>query len=419
MYSLKKAMVKDRGGRRRWRELDVSNYTFAQMKHDFREILFTLENDNLNGDRFIRFSEMLQNGLRMDMTPEQYFSYLGNTPLPDSPDPFTIEHTHIRYADGWQSGFHIEYIPPGGPLNSNLPLADRTTALLQKTGIDYENMYKHTLVTVNGFTHLTDYNSDGLHVLQGGKSIQYANLNNFGIISFLDVAPLTMVSITESMVNANEVDGNNVALDQAAYIHTGQDLTNKSVILSLGGYLHVLDDAYQVVNVKEGIIKVRFRQINMIHRLFESRKYISLATLPIPTHQMNEDLLPVPTVYSPDVVKAYLTLPQSFAVVVDTPDLYVDKHVLQDAQLPGIYYSYQEPIYPIQLRTGILPEYWVQPEGDTYVLSVTDNRSRHYTFETTNWRDLPYVDDTLDPERYYYDPALAHFLEIGSESVTQ
>lgn len=415
MYQYVAAIAKDKDPRSQWQTTDVHQLTFNEMRQRYSDVLFHLSNPALPGERWISLKDLLTVGVRLDMTPVNWLAQWGNKPLPDKEGAPTIEKGHVLYRDAWQAGYKFHHIQPGGPINDNLPLSDRTSLLLQKTNLDYADMHSKVLVTVNGLLHLTDYNSDGLHVIQGGKTVQHAARNHVGIINFADVGALSFTPITSGIIEKGlDTD---LDLAECLYLNLNQDLTGKTVMLSIGGYLHTLDNVYQVVNPVEGIVKVRLRHVNLMHRIFESRDIISLSSMALTSHQMNSGLVSPTELFSDTVIESYMTLPQSFAIVVDAPNLYVEKRPLEKAKLPGLYYNSYEPTVPMQLRTGLMPEYWSREEWGKWVLSVTDNLSRNYHFETLDWREEGYVDPGLEPHDQY-DYSIAHLMEIGTETVT-
>jgi hypothetical protein len=414
MYQYISALAKAKSKRARWEEVDLRHMLLSDILMNYSDAIITTSNTFLTGDRYVRLSDILAAGIRTDQTLEQWFIAHGEKPLNDTTAPWEIVSSAITYRDAWRSGFKIDYVGNGVHPSTPLPLGDRVNLLLTKTGIDYQEAYENLLVTVNGLLHLTDFDGNGLHVYDGGKSIQYANLNNVGLINFSHVGQLQQIPINVSMLSKSPQQLAGYA--EGVYIATGVDMTGKTPMLVLGGYLHVCDDVYQVVNPELGIIKVFTKKINLMHRIFESRKLISLATLNLPTHAINAGLIQNSDLFSDSVIESYFDLPQSFIVLVDTPSMYVNKHRIDCANLDGIYYTAKDPIYPLQLRTGILPEFWVRKEEELYVLSVTDGKSRNYMFETVDWRSEPSVDEALVPDDQF-EHAKAFLLEIGKESI--
>lgn len=414
MYQYLSAIAKAKGTASQWKEVDLNQVTFEEIQKTYSKVIFTLENPFLAGERFVTLDQMMSVGVNMSLTVEQFLSVNDNTALPDSTIPFEVQQKTVTYRDAWRAGYKVHYITPGGTAGSNQVISDRVNLLLEREGTSYEDLYNNCLFTVNGLFHLSDYNSNGLHIIEGGRSVQHANQNKIGILNFTEIGNVQEVPITSAMISKG-LD-TEIPYSKATYVKLGQSLAGKTPLVVIGGYLHILDDVYQVVNEEEGIIKITLDHVNLMHRLFESRKLITTATLALSSHQMNSSLIAPSELYSDAVIESYLTLPQSFVVLVDAESLYVKPHPLEHSHINGIYYTSRDPLFPVRSRTGIFPEYWVREEDDKYVLSMVDGLSRNYEFETTPWRESPYVSPSLESNDPY-DFVKADLLEIGEESI--
>src|SRR5690606_25091812 len=122
------------------------------------------------------------------------------------------------------------------------PEADQRDIMLSKEGINYEFLQKHALVSVNGFFHKTTFSSHGVRIVDGAKSALLCNDTNVGILSTVNLGSVEYVSITEDMIY--KLDESH-RLSSKAFINLGVDTEDKTVLLCLGGYLHILDGSYR------------------------------------------------------------------------------------------------------------------------------------------------------------------------------
>ena len=81
------------------------------------------------------------------------------------------------------------------------------------------------------------------------------------------------------------------------------------------------------------------------------------------------------------MIKNYLTLSQSFIVVVDIPYLTIETIALRSGGIPGMFTSYQEPKYPLRLDHGRMSEYWKVSETTRWSVTVHDSYFRDYIME--------------------------------------
>ena len=112
----------------------------------------------------------------------------------------------------------------------------------------------------------------------------------------------------------------------------------------------------------------------------------------------------------------YLTLSQSFLVVIDHPELFTNRLHIKKTRLPGMYVAYREPVYPIVSGLGRMPEYWSVQEDAQWSLTVYDDAIRPRLYNTTNPLQLNSLHDASIPDPV--DPEIisdAYFLEIGRD----
>ena len=107
-------------------------------------------------------------------------------------------------------------------------------------------MSRYCLISVNGLLHKADGSVNGLYVRDGAKSSRIANKTNVGIISFKDVGEFDIIPINRNMIKQ---PSETLRLKEKIYLDLNTDLSNKTVLLSLGGYLHAVDNIVRIAGL--------------------------------------------------------------------------------------------------------------------------------------------------------------------------
>jgi hypothetical protein len=202
---------------------------------------------------------------------------------------------------------------------------------------------------------------------------------------------------------------------QYAHLNLGVDTENRTVLLVLGGYLHILDNLYKEIG--NGLIQIDFNNYPMIQRYYDSRSLMNVALLDaqLESFEQNESQRVVSELLrSETTIENFLDLPESFAVVVNTPNLYVERHQVERSGLPGIFFWHDVPRWPLLCQRGKLKEYWAQDDDGKWVISCESNLVPNYQFEHTHYETLVSVTDHKVPSNPYYADR-GYLLEIGKD----
>ena len=406
MYSYVSAVAKRRKEGAYWENVSLGPVKFEDILKTYKDVVFTLYNTALGGTVYSTLQDMLKHGVRNDLTVIDWLDLIGNRYFDVRNTPYTITSDKVTYRDGIAAGYTWEHVAAGVGEDIELPLSERPDIKLNRTGLDALEFTRNALVTVNGLFHRVLYQSGNALVIEGGRTIMKADRNSIGIINASIIGPIQQISVTDAMVATTSYEGE---LFNGACISIGQSLEGKSVIMSVGGYLHACDDVVKVINDAEGIVRVDFSKINLLERLFDQRHLMSLASIPLSVTSINAGAITVADLRKNDVLRAYLTLPQSFIIVCDTPDLYKRVRKLECASFYNVYYTDYEPTNPIQMRHGLFPEVWVRKEYERYVLTVHDGLVGRKILYSGPWKEDVYEDPGLTPEAAYHH---SHALEI-------
>lgn len=413
-YTLQSALGKGLTGGQEWSAIDLGNMTFAAAIANYSTVYAILTNPFVSGPVSLNLADILTTLTNHEQTFAAYLAALGNKALPTSASIPSIQTSFVRYMNAFQAGYEVRPVAGSSSIDSKLSVANKPHLLLTRDNTDYESFFESCLVSVNGFLHLTDTDKlNGAWVLNGMRSVIQSKQNKIGIHNFQDLGKLTLIPITSSMIYKQNTKQN---LCNQAYINVGQDLTGSTVMLVIGGYLHLLDTkTFRLVG--EQALMVDFNNYPLLERYYESRDSIDLSNLALSAYPTNPDAISVAELTSDAAIKALLTLPQSFVVLLDNQDVSMELVRLENARWPGCYTSTVEPLYPLMTGYGKLNEYWSVYEQPRWALKCADNLKPRYNFNTIDApRDQLTVTNQCDPMRpTTISPGF--FLQIRSDIV--
>jgi hypothetical protein len=103
----------------------------------------------------------------------------------------------------------------------------------------------------------------------------------------------------------------------------------------------------------------------------------------------------VDELFSDEVIKRYMTLTQSFLVLVDIPYMVSEKIHLRHSSMPGMFTAYQDPTYPLIVGYGKVAEYWKIHESGHWSVTVHDSFMRNFVYSEAPPQQLHQVTDNL------------------------
>lgn len=406
MYQLVNAILRQHGKNKTWVSTDISLETLNVVFTKYNDGHLTLLNPVLSPNPiYVDFQELKNVNVPFINLPfETWLQSLVNLPLPTLSAEPTYTEKCITYSDASQAGFDITRIHPTfvfdecgpNPIFTNNQLRDLR---LEKENVSLVDLQKYLLCTVNGFLHRSTPTETGLQIKDAALSVDVCNENCVGLISFKNIGEVTQHAIMPNMLKL--VNGFPARYEYL--IETNLDLNDKTVMLSLGGYLHLEDNSFDIVCYNPGVIRISFTRVNLIRRLLEMNKYLDLSGLLHYRSPNKGDAVNVLDFYKDTNISALLTMSQSFLIVVDTPHLYFEREIVGQSLFPNIYEYGLEPTVPLRTSTGRLPEYWRTLEHNTWVMSLSDTLQRNYLHETTEWA----IDGNVN-SRLQTDNGLAH-----------
>lgn len=362
MYQLVSAIAKPLAGDSRWRKVNIGDVPLHQLFSTYRKVIAVLSNNFFTHNVSFNTESIRARYGSSTLTFKNFLIENGNNTLYTLDTLPEINTRYARYADGFHAHYKIDPTHPTASFDSQMPPADKTWLRLTKAGVNYEHFYHSCLVNVNGFYHLTDYSVQAAYVVDGMKCAHKANRNELGILNFESVGKLSFISITDDMIY-KQLEQQKLVSN--CYVDTGVDLSTKSVMLVLGGYLHILDQR-TFYRVSSSAFAIDFSNLPLLERYYESKDILDLTSLGLETSNANEDQVALQQLESDDCLRKYLTLSQSFFVVLDNPDIFMEEINLRASPFPGVYTAYTPPIYPLRVGAGRHESYWYSVEYGLY-----------------------------------------------------
>lgn len=416
-YTLLSMIGVKRGIHQHWQQVLNSDYNIQGLFSTFRRVIMTLS----DGSGTV-YADLHQLQAQYAQWPDSLQALLGSlVSLVSTSVPPQINIQTAKWSLSSRSGYHA--VPWDPVRHDAIPAADRSGVLLQRESpqTDYTALYKSCLVSINGFYHLTDVSgTDGLLVYDAAKTIRKSNSARIGIYSFFPLGGVTLIPITPAMVfkrQTPEMIAGTIptpGYKDIGYVKLPVSVAGKTTLLVLGGYLHTPDqNIHRMVSDTE--LEISTNQIPLADRYFESSRVMDLSSLGLPL--ANLGVVDQAQLTSDAVWLKYLTLSQSFVVVINQPSIFVNRFPVQKVKVLGEYMTYQRPTYPLQVGLGRHCEYWWDRDDrrDQWSLQCTDAATRRMTYNTTDPFGLTRITDMAypaDPEQN----SQASFVEIGCDT---
>lgn len=397
-YTYAGALARKRSIDALWTSVDLSNIDVNVMYQTYEKVYVTLTNP------------LYQNPVYLDMdtvrtlipksvpgtTIPIWLASLGSKALPTFTSAPSFKTYTVLFRDAWQAGYTIQPTDIDAALDTDIPVGALTDLLLTRAGTDYDYMYQNALVTVNGYIHRTGASPQGLYVEGGMSTARICRDNQVGVLSFENLGKVTLVPITDSMIYN---DPDTEPYSHFVYVNIGQSLAQKSLLFVMGGHLHCMDEAYQIIG--NGLIRINMDRIPWPEIFFDSLRCLDLSSVGWGSTQNNPSQISVEDLYSDAVIGAFMKLSQTFFIIVDTPELYLIRHFTERTKLPGRWTcakGFQE--FPLIGPMGRIIEYSPVWENTLFVLRGTTQYDRSYLYKTAPWEKQT----SVAPELYHAEP---------------
>lgn len=411
MYTYSEALVLDRTPGAQWQKQDLSTVSLATLFIQYRRIVLTLGHTTTTAIYYVDLEPLRAEYNGYIGTLAQWFVSLGDRALPTIPALPHPSVEYVRYCDAFRAGYHVHLTILG---REDISIAEQEECFDLKVtretmATPYDLMYRRCLVTVNGYLHPTDYDTDAFYVREGGRSFRQSRQNQLGLHSFAEIGEVAQYPITLDQIHPMIPD---MPLKNHLYLTAPFDPAGKTVLLSLGGYL-VLPDPLVFWQTGMQTYALCLEHLPYLERYFESSIHLDLSALQLSTSPLHPERVSAVELWSDAVIQRYCTLPQSFWIVVDTPHLFWVRRALRSPALPGMFISHIRPTQPLVVGYGKIGEYWPTYEDQQWSLTVQDSVYRHYIFDTVLPETLNVITNGTVP-MHGYSHSRGWLLELGA-----
>lgn len=398
MYTFINSVSLSRSTGSQWEQIDLSNIPVVTIFNTYIKVYLTLTDQTTQQDVFVDLDSLSEHS-GYPNTLNDLLVELGNVVLTTVDSIPDTDVKHVRYSDAFRSGYKAKLVEAGVIHPDNYPVEELNDIALTRPKHDTNMslLHTHCLVSINGFYHRTDTDIDTAIVYNAAKSLRTSNSNHIGITSFLDVGELTKVPLQETNIYG---DNHTEPLKDKVYFSVDEELDGKSYILIVGGYA-IYASAGVFWRNGDHSFALDLNKVPYIERLYEASLYLDMEELELPTYALNPDALSLATINSDDFIRKYLTMSQSYLVIVDTPNLVTNKVHLRNSNMPGMFTAYQDPTMPLYASYGKAVEYWKTYEDGQWSVTVEDSFLRNYILSMQPNVNTELLNNNLTPMRPY------------------
>lgn len=381
MYTYIESVCLSRSIGSQWKKINIENVTLVDLFQKFSQIYLTLS--TVNGRIYVDFNTLRREFSNSLLTFKDWLPTVYTRTLETVATIPSTEITFAKYSDIFQSGYKL-----------NVHGAKNVLITRPNTNTDLSLIDTHCLVTVNGYVHNTTYTDNQLKVINAAVSMGISDENHMGIISFANIGRLTKVIIDDTRIT---IENNPSVLKNRITFSISESMANKSFFLVIGGYI-IFPSPNVLWYNNDNTFTLDLNNTPFIERIYESSLYLDLSSLQLKINPINKDMINVNELYSDEVLKKYMTMSQSFLVIVNIPNLKTNKINIRSCNMPGVFTAYQDPVYPLIVNYGKVAEYWKTYDEGHWSLSVSDSFMRNYILSETPIAQLPNVTNNLKPE---------------------
>lgn len=414
MYTFVSSWVKPAKYNSPYANVDLSGVTLYNILRDYFDGYIELSNPALTRTVFLELKNIRRDEVpvNLNQTLRTWLVSIGSfalTTLRDRPAYLTRS---VLSRDAILAGFKVDLCEPNKRPESDASVGNKTNLFVSKPVGGKGTLQTRVLTTVNGFLHLNRPYQTGIQVHDGGRSMLHSGRNHVGLLSFEHIGDVMQIPLTSDNVNKYTAA---TPMSKKIMIDLDVSLENKSVILSLGGYMFVSPSFVTVVSDTTGLLEVDLSRIDIPLKMLQSFEYIDLLDVGlVEVDKVNLDFgrIRISDVTSDIAMSKWLTISQSFVIVVDTPSLTVRRVPTQKTGVYGVFETHENPYLPLVDNYGRLREYWVKRQHDAWIIQVSEPTYHPRLYETGMPNDITFVNQVMPGQSEYLQPM--DFLNIIS-----
>lgn len=392
----------------KWEEFKIASIRTNSLFTRYEKIKVNLKNKYTKATGAVDLDDYHRELIAYNGTFGEWLVSIGDKALNQSDKVFKLGRKGLLFREALSNHFKIVPVKTGLlPDDTFVAKNHYSDLFITKEGVDPIQLLKYTLVSVNGYYHMSDANSKGLWVTKGYDTMKKRKKHCIGFTSFENLGSLKQIPIRKDMVSRFKDE---IPLKDEVIIDIGEDTSEKTIILVLGGYLHVLD--YDVFyRVSDTAIKIKFNNIPYLERIHASIEDLDVEEIGL-EETRGERNISLVNLYSDETITRYLTLPYSFIVLLDNEEVFKEITYPQQRSFANSYLSDTRPYLPMFTRLGKVEEYvWIKDEFKYEI--VTDdsryqNRQYNYAFPLDS---QSYQSDGRQPNQRFERP-YAYFMNL-------
>lgn len=389
--------------------IGINSVPLALLYSKYYQVRIVLTAPSIPKAQFLTINELSERartyqGTLTDFLHDNGDNYIPTLDFIDNKKPGMVKYLNYHTQD-----FKAKAVNIKKNIDAKLNRDEKVDALLYKDGlyrVDYDDIVDKSVTVCNGLLHRAISSDSGIYVLGAGLTTCKSNVNSFGVLDFSEIGSIKTIPIKNENV-VNYMPGSD--LREAIYLKVPDQYAGKAVMVSIAGYLYYIGNVMSRIN--EVLFKIDTDKADFIKRLYESLKYgFDINPLGLTRFGDRPDILLQET--DPDeFYRKLLTHTQSFFIIADVNDYYIEKTILENPRLPGKYVINRLPQYPVISEMGLIPNFNYRYIDGKFVLHTDLLTRDNFIYTTTTWKNFKRLGFHIDPyrPRYYQH---AHELKI-------
>lgn len=378
MYRFISSYLKPRYRNTKYDNVDISQMTLKELFDDYIDGWIELTHPSLSTNVYMLLNDLKQDDvpMRLDLTFNRFLGYIGDAALLTSTTKPVYKTDIVRARDALQAGYQIDMCVPYQEVSEGGVVTNKTNLYIDKPLEIDKTIADVCLVSINGFLHRAIPRVTGVEVIDGGRTWLHSKERLCSLLSFERIGKVIQIPIEAEMMERASAA---TPYSSAVVMKIGMDITNKSIVLSLGGYMYIDPDFLTVISAENGVFKITLSKIDIPTAILNSYDFIDLSSMGFPRYELDRahGCVNIIKATSDIAVKKWLTLPQSFIAVVDTPALTVEYEALHKTGVYGSFEYHEEPYLPLKHPLGRLSDYWVRKLNRAWIVQTTKPEYAH------------------------------------------
>lgn len=374
-----------------WVEIDITAMPLKTIFSTYRFIEVGLL-DAFQAPKTLHLIEYEFDLLNREGTLQQWLTSLDNRALSLTDGHPTLTFNKVHYYPAEYHHATMQAAKAGYHPSQDVAVDEYNDLVLTYPNIASADAAKYHLYSVNGFYFISKYQDYGVRLVDASDTVRATGKMEVGYLDFTTVGEIKYVPITKNRIN--KVDPERTWFD-TVIVDVGESLSNKTVGIVIGGYLHLLDGLIRVNSDTTFTFSMRNHQY--LSRVLNSLDALSLTELGLDDADLGVN---VSEVYNEEKILAYLTSKYSFVVLIDNPEISVETAGVAYNAMAGTYITKDSNLLGrLTDQTGRSIDYWPTWECGQWALKTSTYDLPTRSFTTADWQRQGKVSNASIPIR--------------------